>query len=434
MRVVLVAISIVVAACGGSGGESSAGSQLPDSLQAEDELDAAYEANLEEAERVTMFVEETLGPDDGLRAVLAAWERGYGREQFLSLGIDGLKLERNGVLVRSGEVVEPSEARRGVIALPAAMSGLHGLRSWSDPVDLESVAAGLEDCRYQLHRTSVFKDGSGTYTDDVEPLPGGATEALIAALFYGVGQDGIEAMIAAAKLGLCVEFKVLTVLGAEEQRLETLYIEDSCKYLVIDGEVFLAGESSYPDCRGWVFEEEGLLGDDGESESGSAAAVPDPTTEEGTSVSPEEEARVYRGSVVITLVYADLDGFDPLWPTSQCETVVDAELTIRPDGTASLVVDWVEFVSAPGSGAFTQLEDGCVPAFGATAGRAVEGTWEDGFFSIGITEPYGRSISRFDGDFQDTFAAAAGSLTLESGPSGQLITGEFSFNLPRVTD
>ena len=167
------------------------------------------------------------------------------------------------------------------------------------------------------------------------------------------------------------------------------------------------------------------------------AAVSPTTTYQPTTQAPAEVDHdlVYRGSAEINLVYADLDGQDPLWPTSQCETAADAELTIRPDGTASLVVDWVVFVSAPGSGIFTGSDEGCMPnPWIDYDSIVVEGTWEDDEFSVGITEPYNRSRSPVNGSFGDRFAAAAENLTLESGPTGQPITGDLYFNLTRVTE
>ena len=156
-------------------------------------------AGLAEAERVVTFVVAELGADDGLIAVLLAWERGYSGVQLLALGSNGLELASNGRVSQGGVAVEPEETPRGVIALPAAAAGYHGI---ARTVTRISAAADLANCRAYIYD----EDSEGNFVDaESFFLSGGGSESalflILLALELGIGADGLSATITGAALG-----------------------------------------------------------------------------------------------------------------------------------------------------------------------------------------------------------------------------------------
>jgi hypothetical protein len=409
----LMTLSLIATSCGDSAGSTVAptGSHGETVTKALDLSEIEFEQDAIDA---AVALIERLGMPAAVDAFILAVDAGYTPDQLILAATDGSLRSDGTIETADGGTASPQGEPAGVIdrgvADEAAAATYQAVLAMAaEPgITVESVReAGLAQAEESFDQ--------GLVNPTLRPYAGDRTT-------YTAIQF-IAKFLFLLDLGFSGEDAILAVLLGAEFSQE--WAEDSA------GDLFVI-------CWTMTFPDGDTIGVGvGGGQCDRLVSNTTTTTQPATTSQPAtpDEDLVYRGVVDVTLVYADTDGFDPVWPTNQCATTPEATLTIRPDGTASLVVDWLEFVAAPGSGVFTGSDQACQPRNTTNMkSRAVEGTWDGFFFEVGITEPWGSSISPVEGSFGDAVAAAAGSLALRSGPSDQPITGDFSFNLTRVTE
>ena len=281
------------------------------------------------------------------------------------------------------------------------------------------TAAALANCGAYLYD----EDSEGNFVE-VENflLSGGGSESalfsILLALELGIGDDGLNATITAAALGLCTQI------------LHTASIEDfsevihDCYWVVVDGTRY-GSKDNQDICEDDPPRVEDLPDDNVEP----IPDEPDPT-----------EVRVYRGQVEFHLVAADWSNDPPIFLTKTCDTTPDAELIVRPDGTLTFTFAWIQWVRNSGFSAPT--ENDCQPW---ERNSVFEGTWTGTTFTATIGDPLHLNPVEFEGQLAENCSVGLGRLcavaqaelafygVAVSGTYGGN-TGTLSFALPLVNE
>ena len=139
------------------------------------------------------------------------------------------------------------------------------------------------------------------------------------------------------------------------------------------------------------------------------------------------EVRVYRGQVELHLVHEDTDDLPPLWPVRTCDVTIDAELTVRPDGTLNFIVVWTRWIDT------NPFHPDSCQSFDESRTSNFFGTWTGTTFTALVRDPLHLQNSvEFGGELTENFAVAEEGIQFYG--IGTDVYTTMSFQLPLVTE